>query len=99
MKHLCDSLLCKQACMGLNKHKVVFWNLIFLKEVLQEINRKFKIVFKQSFQINSKSFKSLWIFNQHKQNKNENFPPEIDKILGRYRLPPLKKSRPRDWRG
>jgi hypothetical protein len=37
MKHLWDSLLCKQACIGLNKEwKIVFGYLIFLKEVLQE---------------------------------------------------------------
>jgi hypothetical protein len=44
----------------LNKgKKIIFWTFVFLKEVLQEINRGFKIVFKQSFQINSKRFKFL----------------------------------------
>jgi hypothetical protein len=38
-----------------------------------------------------KSFKSLQIFNQCIQNKSKKFPPKFDKILGCYKLPPLKE--------
>jgi hypothetical protein len=35
-------------------------------------------------------------FNQHEQNKSKKFLPKFDKILGCYRLPPLKEiSSPR----
>jgi hypothetical protein len=35
-------------------------------------------------------------FQSTQQNKNKKFPPKFDKILGCYRLPPLKEiSSPR----
>jgi hypothetical protein len=72
------------ACIDLNKHKIVFWYLTFLKEVLQENNRRFKIVFLIKLSNRLKSFKSLWIYNRLKQNKSKKIPPKFDKILGCY---------------
>jgi hypothetical protein len=58
--------------------------------------REFQKVFIIMLLNKLKSFKSLRIFNQHKQNKRKKFTPKFDKILGCYRLPPLKEiSSPR----
>jgi hypothetical protein len=67
----------------LNNCKITFWNL-FSQDNLSSHKGKFEIVFVIDSLINSKSFKSLWNFNQHNKTKTKKFPPKFDKNLGCY---------------
>jgi hypothetical protein len=78
-------LFFNQACIDLCAN-IIFGKLSFSQRSSSRINRKFEIVFKIKLLNKLKSFKSLWIFNQHMENKSKNFTPKFDKILGCYNL-------------
>jgi hypothetical protein len=70
----------------------------FLKEVLQEIIESLNY-FLIKLLNNSKVLNPCEFSINISKTKAKKIPPKFDKILGCYRLPPLKKSRLEIWRG